>query len=85
MIYRYADPIIHGDYPPIMRSLVGKRLPKFSAAQSKQIKGSLDFLAVNYYTANYIGHTPSSNSVNLSYTTDRQITISSTYAHKTET
>ncbi|KAK9909990.1 hypothetical protein M0R45_033967 [Rubus argutus] len=72
----YADPIIHGDYPPIMRSLVGKRLPKFSAAQSKQIKGSLDFLAVNYYTANYIGHTPSSNSVNLSYTTDRQITIS---------
>lgn len=72
----YADPIIHGDYPPIMRSLVGKRLPKFSAAQSKQIKGSLDFLAVNYYTANYIEHTPASNSVNLSYTTDRQITIS---------
>ncbi|CAN6703081.1 unnamed protein product [Malus baccata var. baccata] len=36
-----------------MRSAVGNRLPKFSKAESKLLKGSLDFHGVNYYTSTY--------------------------------
>ncbi|XP_024020701.1 beta-glucosidase 17 [Morus notabilis] len=47
------DPIVFGDYSKIMRSLVGHRLPKFTDAQSELLKGSYDFLGLNYYTARY--------------------------------
>ncbi|KAL6341650.1 hypothetical protein AAG906_032771 [Vitis piasezkii] len=52
----YMDPLTYGDYPHSMRSLVGKRLPKFSKEQSEMLKGSYDFLGLNYYTANYARH-----------------------------
>ncbi|PRQ54454.1 putative glycosidase [Rosa chinensis] len=75
----FADPIFHGDYPKVMRSLVGNRLPKFTEAESKQIKGSLDFLGFNYYTTYYTVDEPaSSNSVNHSWSVDRQIAASTT-------
>ncbi|KAM5552531.1 hypothetical protein ABKV19_027070 [Rosa sericea] len=75
----FADPIFHGDYPKVMRSLVGNRLPKFTEAESKQIKGSLDFLGLNYYTTYYTVDEPaSSNSVNHSWSVDRQIAASTT-------
>ena len=44
-----------------MRLLVGRRLPKFTEAESKMLKGSIDFLGVNYYTANYAENAPPSN------------------------
>ncbi|XP_059434257.1 vicianin hydrolase-like [Corylus avellana] len=71
----FAHPIIYGDYPQSMKSLVGNRLPKFTEAQSKLLKGSLDFLGVNYYTTNYAESAPSTNGVNVSYVTDRQLTL----------
>jgi beta-glucosidase/6-phospho-beta-glucosidase/beta-galactosidase len=74
---RFAHPITYGDYPQSMKSLVGNRLPKFTATQSKHLKGSLDFLGINYYTAYYAESDPSSNTVNISYETDRQVTLSS--------
>ncbi|KAK4855918.1 hypothetical protein QYF36_012288 [Acer negundo] len=40
----FADPITYGNYPKIMRSLVGDRLPKFTKAQSEMLRGSFDFL-----------------------------------------
>ncbi|WJZ88540.1 hypothetical protein VitviT2T_007828 [Vitis vinifera] len=66
----YMDPLTYGDYPHSMRSLVGKRLPKFSKEQSEMLKGSYDFLGLNYYTANYAAHSPHNNSINPSYSTD---------------
>ncbi|CDP07702.1 unnamed protein product [Coffea canephora] len=48
----FLDPLVFGDYPKSMRGLVGKRLPKFTPEQSKLVKGFLDFLGLNYYTAN---------------------------------
>lgn len=45
------DPVQFGDYPRIMRDLVGDRLPKFTAQESEDLKGSADFLGINYYTA----------------------------------
>jgi beta-glucosidase/6-phospho-beta-glucosidase/beta-galactosidase len=60
-----------------MKFAAGNRLPKFTEAQSKLLKGSLDFLGVNYYTTNYVETAPSANGVNVSYVTDRQTTLTS--------
>ncbi|MCO5553111.1 hypothetical protein L7F22_006632 [Adiantum nelumboides] len=43
------DPVFFGDYPKMMRELVGERLPRFTEKQSRDLKGSLDFLGLNYY------------------------------------
>lgn len=53
-----------------MRSLVGVRLPKFTQKQSDMLKGSYDFLGVNYYTARYVDQSTSYSYENQSYTTD---------------
>ncbi|KAG8650101.1 hypothetical protein MANES_07G002120v8 [Manihot esculenta] len=49
----FMDPITYGQYPRSMRILVGDRLPKFKSKESKLLKGSYDFLGLNYYAANY--------------------------------
>ncbi|KAL6341213.1 hypothetical protein AAG906_032330 [Vitis piasezkii] len=54
----FMDPLTNGDYPHSMRSLVGSRLPKFSKEQAMMVKGSYDFLGLNYYTANYAAYAP---------------------------
>ncbi|KAG7948012.1 hypothetical protein I3843_14G124300 [Carya illinoinensis] len=66
----FMDPLTNGDYPHSMRTLVGKRLPKFTETQSELVKGSYDFIGINYYTANYAAYAPSYNYVNKSYVTD---------------
>lgn len=38
-----------GDYPAIMKENVGSRIPNFTNQESESIKGSFDFLGVNYY------------------------------------
>ncbi|KAL5549707.1 hypothetical protein UlMin_004938, partial [Ulmus minor] len=73
----FADPITYGDYPKSMRANVGNRLPKFTKAQSNLLKGSYDFLGLNYYTAFYAEHAPFSNSLNKSYDGDRKATLTS--------
>ncbi|KAJ0096249.1 hypothetical protein Patl1_17271 [Pistacia atlantica] len=71
----FVNPITFGEYPKSMQSIVGRRLPKFTEAQSKMLKGSFDFLAVNYYTTNYADNDLSFNGFNLSYTADRQANL----------
>ncbi|XP_075644782.1 beta-glucosidase 17-like isoform X2 [Castanea sativa] len=75
MLGWFVDPIIFGDYPETMRALVGTRLPVFTESQSKMLKGSLDFLGINYYTARYADDSTSSSSINLSYTTDSHVNL----------
>ncbi|URE25096.1 beta-glucosidase [Musa troglodytarum] len=55
------DPLTGGDYPFIMRTLLGDRLPRFTAEESRLIKGSFDFIGLNYYTANYAYGLPLQN------------------------
>ena len=75
---RFMDPLTNGDYPHSMRSLVGNRLPKFTKEQSKLVKGSLDFLGLNYYTANYAANSHHSNAENArSYLTDFRANLTS--------
>ncbi|KAH9774622.1 Beta-glucosidase 17 [Citrus sinensis] len=71
----FADPVTFGNYPESMRRIVGKRLPKFTEGESKLVKGSFDFLAVNYYTTNYADAAPPPNAFQLSYTADRQVNL----------
>ncbi|KAF7824488.1 vicianin hydrolase-like [Senna tora] len=71
----HADPIVYGDYPESMKSLVGDRLPKLTKAESKDVKGSYDFVTVNYYTANYAENAPL-EAVNKSFSSDIQATLS---------
>ncbi|KAJ4971084.1 hypothetical protein NE237_004183 [Protea cynaroides] len=66
----FMQPLTYGHYPESMQSLLGNRLPKFSKEQSEMVKGSFDFLGLNYYTGNYAAHSPYSNPVNKSYFTD---------------
>ncbi|CAK8575843.1 unnamed protein product [Lathyrus sativus] len=54
----FMDPITHGNYPKSMRSLVGNRLPKFTKEESEQLKGSFDFLGLNYYSSSYAANAP---------------------------
>eukprot|EP00249_Psilotum_nudum_P003191 c16527_g1_i1 orf=144-1913(-) len=47
------DPILEGDYPLSMREGAGNRLPYFTEDESKNLKGSIDFIGINYYTTSY--------------------------------
>ncbi|WCJ41795.1 Beta-glucosidase 12 [Euphorbia peplus] len=79
MLGWHLHPIIYGEYPKSLRKIVGKRLPKFTKEQSELIKGSIDFLGLNYYTANYAANLKSftNHTANLTYTTDSRATLSS--------
>ncbi|KAL4612081.1 hypothetical protein ACB092_08G173100 [Castanea dentata] len=70
MLGWFLNPLINGDYPPSMRSLVKDRLPKFTKEQSKLVKGSFDFIGLNYYTANYAAYAPQPTGDRASFTTD---------------
>ncbi|KAA8515714.1 hypothetical protein F0562_018675 [Nyssa sinensis] len=73
----FIHPVVYGDYPQSMRAIVGKRLPRFTAEQAKLLKGSFDFIGLNYYTANYAANVPFANSINVSATTDSQANLTS--------
>ena len=73
------DPLINGDYPHSMRSLVKDRLPKFTKEQSKLVKGSFDFIGLNYYTAYYAAYAPQPNGVKASYATDSSANLTGKY------
>ncbi|CAE7383169.1 BGLU30, partial [Symbiodinium microadriaticum] len=45
----FMSPLTSGEYPLSMRHQVGSRLPGFTSEQRALIKGSLDFVALNYY------------------------------------
>ncbi|CBI24829.3 unnamed protein product, partial [Vitis vinifera] len=68
----FMDPLNYGNYPHSMHLLFGNRLPNFTFEQSMLMKGSLDFLGLNYYTANYAADIPVANILNVSYATNPQ-------------
>ncbi|KAL6844779.1 hypothetical protein ACP4OV_025438 [Aristida adscensionis] len=70
MLGWFADPIVHGDYPGTMRGFLGVRLPRFTAEQVALVKGSYDFIGVNYYTTYYAISIPPPNGLEQSYSGD---------------
>jgi len=47
----FYEPIMLGDYPAVVKEIVGERLPVFTEEQKKVVKGSTDFTGINYYTS----------------------------------
>lgn len=70
--------MVYGDYPRSMRAIAGDRLPRFTVEQSESLKGSFDFLGLNYYTGNYAAHILSRNG-NVSSTSDQMCRLSSKF------
>ncbi|KAK1588588.1 hypothetical protein Q3G72_024783 [Acer saccharum] len=64
------EPLSYGKYPASMRGLVTERLPKFTKKQTRMVKGSYDFIGINYYTAIYAVDVPITNSSNISCYSD---------------
>ncbi|WVZ06527.1 hypothetical protein V8G54_019873 [Vigna mungo] len=60
------DPVVYGDYPKIMRDLVGNRLPNFTEDEKNMVAGSTDFIGINYYTSHFAKH--ETNKTNISLT-----------------
>ncbi|XP_002523072.2 beta-glucosidase 11 isoform X1 [Ricinus communis] len=50
----FMNPLVSGDYPDIIKKNAGLRLPAFTNFEAKQVKGSFDFLGVNYYLRMYV-------------------------------
>ncbi|CAD6224269.1 unnamed protein product [Miscanthus lutarioriparius] len=50
----FMNPMVYGDYPPVMRKNVGSRLPSFTDEEAKRVKGSFDFVGFNHYVAIYV-------------------------------
>ncbi|XP_021353931.1 lactase-phlorizin hydrolase-like, partial [Mizuhopecten yessoensis] len=58
--------LINGDYPDIMKWQIGNkseaqnlkqsRLPEFTSEEKKYIKGSADFIGLNFYTSDVVEH-----------------------------
>ena len=72
------DPLAFGEYPQSIRQLVQGRLPKFSPEEAMLLKGSFDFIGINYYTSNYAADITSPNTVNQSPSTDGRTNLTST-------
>ncbi|XP_022883086.1 beta-glucosidase-like [Olea europaea var. sylvestris] len=56
-----------------MRKNVGERLPIFTPEEVKLVKGSCDFLGLNYYTSNYAENIPKKRCSRPHYDNDRHV------------
>ncbi|ESW12253.1 hypothetical protein PHAVU_008G097100 [Phaseolus vulgaris] len=54
----FMNPFIFGDYPDIMKKNAGSRLPSFTQKESNLVKGSIDFLGINFYFSLYVKDSP---------------------------
>ncbi|TKY49085.1 Beta-glucosidase 18 [Spatholobus suberectus] len=52
-LIRLLDPLVFGEYPVEMRTILGSQLPVFSPKEKSLIKGSLDFIGINHYGTLY--------------------------------
>lgn len=70
------DPLTKGHYPLIMKQILKERLPRFTAIEALLVKGSYDFIGVNYYMTQFAKAVPPANSNRLSVMTDSQVDLS---------
>ncbi|XP_056686956.1 beta-glucosidase 22 isoform X2 [Spinacia oleracea] len=45
----FMHPLTYGDYPEIMKKNGGSKIPVFTKNESELVKGSFDFIGINYY------------------------------------
>jgi len=72
------NPFTFGDYPDIMKKNAGPRLPSFTQKESDLVRGSIDFLGINFYYSFYVRDSPSSLlNRNRDYLTDMSVEFES--------
>ncbi|RDX98302.1 Beta-glucosidase 11, partial [Mucuna pruriens] len=54
----FMNPFTFGDYPDIMKKNAGSRLPSFTQKESNMVRGSIDFLGINFYYSFYVKNSP---------------------------
>jgi len=54
------NPFTFGDYPDIMKKNAGSRLPSFTQKESNLVRGSIDFIGINFYYSFYVKNSPGS-------------------------
>ncbi|CAI9099176.1 OLC1v1035963C4 [Oldenlandia corymbosa var. corymbosa] len=69
----YMSPITFGHYPDRMREIVQDRLPTFTKDESQMLRGSFDFLGLNYYTGRYATDISDEPISVVSYNTDAMV------------
>ncbi|MBA0755706.1 hypothetical protein Gogos_022349 [Gossypium gossypioides] len=70
----FMEPLMNVEYPESMRRLVKDRLPVFTLEQNELVKGSFDFIGINYYTSRYAKNIPSTpNAASASYLVDSNV------------
>ncbi|KAL0848469.1 hypothetical protein Bca101_021716 [Brassica carinata] len=71
----FLEPIVYGRYPAEMVNYVkGGRLPTFTPEESSMLKGSYDFVGVNYYSSYYVKDVPCATE-NITMNTDSCVSI----------
>ncbi|RDY01891.1 Cyanogenic beta-glucosidase, partial [Mucuna pruriens] len=78
----YMDPLTNGEYPKSMRSMVGNRLPEFTKEEATQLKGSFDFLGLNYYSSFYAAQAPHQHGAKPAIQTDSLVNITNQHDGK---
>ncbi|GMI73952.1 beta glucosidase 16 [Hibiscus trionum] len=72
----FMEPLVRGEYPESMRRLVKERLPVFTAEEKELVKGSFDFIGVNYYSSRYAKDIPPTpNVAPISYLVDPNVNV----------
>lgn len=82
-----AHPVFFGDYPEVMKSRIKEksdaigipsRLPSFTEEEKHFLKGTADFLALNFYSVSYAEHQDLSKEKNITwgYHTDQEMKAS---------
>ncbi|KAI5055836.1 hypothetical protein GOP47_0029357 [Adiantum capillus-veneris] len=75
----FMDPLVTGEYPQTMRSMVGPRLPIFTEEEARDLRNSLDFVGINAVTAMYVtNRTVEEETFNDGYYSDMRV-ISTPY------
>lgn len=70
------DPLTKGDYPLIMKQILNERFPRFTVKEASLVKGSYDFIGINYYITQFARSVPPANPDRLSVMTDSQTELS---------
>lgn len=71
----FLEPIVYGRYPIEMVSHVKDgRLPTFTPEESEMLKGSYDFIGINYYSSFYAKDAPCATE-NITMSTDSCVSI----------
>ncbi|KEH28905.1 glycoside hydrolase family 1 protein [Medicago truncatula] len=72
----FLNPFIFGEYPATMKKNVGSRLPFFTSREANMVKGSLDFLGINFYYSFYVKNNAKSlQQKNRDYTADMAVEL----------